>query len=164
MTIEADFTVFPNNIVNLIYTRVPEVIDPDLYVVRRALRRGDPPQSVGITAAQWLPQDFEMVGQTPEPTIQRYTFAIQGYIFTPDEENGIAQHAVLSRAIRNMLYRDGGFRSGLTAMVSTDAGTNVTESVQRWGIRQVQFISTEINQAFLYLSTTEFWVETQLSF
>jgi hypothetical protein len=58
-----------------------------------------------------------------------------------------------------MLYGDQPLRVGLAAL-SVASGSSI-ERAQRWGIRQQRFSSNEIQGAFLYLSTLEFWLETE---
>lgn len=163
MTITSSAIVFPNNIVDLVAARIPS-LDSDLHVAKRPLRKSDPNQSVGIHAAQWLPEEdsYEMRGApvgTHEPTLQRYLVSVQAFVKDMDEENGLAVHSVLSKMIRSMLYRDAPLRVGLSALSVTMSGS--TERTQRWGIRQQRYFSNELQGSFLYLSTLEFWLETE---
>lgn len=163
MPITEDTVVFPNNIVDLAAARFA-TIDPDLYVVRRPLRNSDPNQSIGVSAAQWLPQEdsYEMLGGPVgrhEPSLQQYLVTVQAFVKDMDEERGLAVHSVLSKMIRSMLYRDEPLRVGLSALSVSMNGS--TERAQRWGIRQQRYFSNEISGSWLYLSTLEFWLETE---
>lgn len=155
--------VFPNNAVYLITART-KLLDTDLYVIRRPLRESDPTQSVGVFAAQWLPEEtsYEMVGGPVgrhEPTLQQYFITVQAFVKDMDEERGLATHSVLSKMIRSMLYRDDPLRVALGSLsVTTD---NSIERTQRWGIRQQRYFSNELSGSWLYLSTLEFWLETE---
>lgn len=159
--IAEDPTIFPNNIVNLV-TLHTRALDPDITVLRRPLRSSDPTQCAGITAVTWDPDEgsTEMKGTgNNEPTLSTYVLGIQAFIKDMEEERGLATHATFSKMIRSMLYRNTALRVGLSALSSTTDGS--TERTQRWGIRIQRYVSNEIDGAFLYLSTLEFWLETE---
>lgn len=155
--------VFPNNAVEIITART-RLLDTDLFVIKRPLRESDPNQSAGVFAAQWLPEEdsYEIVGGPVgrhEPTLQRYFITIQAFVKDMDEERGLATHSVLSKMIRSMLYRDNPLRVALGSLsVTTDSSI---ERTQRWGIRQQRYFSNELSGSWLYLSTLEFWLETE---
>jgi hypothetical protein len=154
--------VFPNNIVELVALRT-ELLDSDLFVVKRPLRPTDPNQSVGITAVQWQPNERsrEMLGATfaVQPTLSRYAVTVQAFIKDMDEVRGLNVHAVLSRMLRSMLYNDNTLRVALSQLSSTLNGA--TERSQQWGITQQRFLSNELSGEWLYLSILEFWLETE---
>lgn len=158
--------VFPNNVVDIIQTRT-KLLDADLAVFRRPLRSTDPNQSVGIFATQWTPDDesHEMRGNAlgggsfNDPSLDRYLCAIQGFVKDMDEEVGLATHAVLSEMLRTMLYRDVPLRVGLSSLSTNLSG--VSKRTTRWGISQQRYFSNEISGTWLYLSTLEFWLETE---
>lgn len=161
--IAADPTVFPNNVVSASKTRV-QTFDADLFVTSRPLRDSDPPQSVGVFASLWNPEEdsLEMKGLPvgrQEPTLQRYRVTIQALTKNMDEETGIFEHATLSKMVRGMLYRDEALRVQLATLVWTDGLT--TERAKRWGVVNQRFISNEIGGVWLYLSILEFWLETE---
>jgi hypothetical protein len=126
-------------------------------VARRPLRPTDPDKSIGVMALDWRPTE-SFIGQH-DPAISRYQFAIQVFLKHQDEEEGLQQHTLLSKNLRTMLYRGEALRLRLASLSETSL--LVTERVQRWGVRQQRFVSNEIQGRFLYLSTTEFWVETE---
>ena len=158
-----DQNVFPNNVVELVTART-RLLDTDMFVTKRPLRESDPNQSVGVFAAQWLPEEdsYEMVAAPVgrhEPTLQQYIITVQAFVKDMDEERGLATHSVLSKMIRSMLYRDDPLRVALGSLsVTTD---NSIERTQRWGIRQQRYFSNELSGSWLYLSTLEFWLETE---
>jgi hypothetical protein len=165
--IENDVSCFPNNIVDILATRF-QAIDPDLKVFMRPLRRSDPVQAVGVFGSLWSPDPSSMemrgvpLGTAPGrqlPTIQTYLVTVEAYIKDQDEVRGLATHSILSFLVRSMLYGDQPLRVGLAAL-SVASGSSI-ERAQRWGIRQQRFSSNEIQGAFLYLSTLEFWLETE---
>ena len=96
-----------------------------------------------------------------EPTIQRYSIAIQAFVKDGDEVVGLAKHSKLSALIRSMLYRDADVRLGLGSLSYTSHG--VTERLMRWGVGRQQFLSNEVQASWLYLSTLEIWADTTSS-
>jgi hypothetical protein len=156
--------VFPNNVVSIVHTRVT-MLDSDLFVINRPLRENDPNQSVGIVAANWIPNEesYEMLGAPApgrhEPSLQNYFITIQAFVRHGDEEKGLAIHSVLSKMIRAMLYRDEPLRVGLATLSASIGGS--TETTKRWGIRQQRYYSNELQGSWLYLSNLEFWLETE---
>lgn len=155
--------VFPNNVVSLLNTRI-KLLDSGLCVINRPLRENDPNQSVGIVAANWLPNEesYEMRGAPlgrHEPTLQNYFITVQAFIRHGDEEKGLAIHSVLSKMLRAMLYRDNALRVGLAALSASYGGS--TETTKRWGVRQQRYFSNELQGSWLYLSNLEFWLETE---
>jgi hypothetical protein len=161
VTINADTPVFPNNIIALMKTR-GEMMEPGIACFRRPLRSSDPETAIGFYAATWEPDErsLEIGHAAPqEPTLQKYLVAAQAFVKDGDEERGLARHSVLSKMIRTMLYRDEPLRVGLS-MLSVSMNGSV-ESARRWGIRSQRYLSNELDGSFLYLSTLEFWLETE---
>lgn len=165
MTITNATTVFPNNIIEIVKTRT-QFLDSDLVILKRPVRASDPTQTVGLTAASWLPDlsSFELVQlggnvQSGEPTLQTYTINVTSFVKDMDEENGQAVHSVLAAMLRSMLYRDSTLRVGLSALAVTMNGH--TERAKRWGVRTQRFLNNQVDTEFMYLSTLEFWLETE---
>lgn len=166
--ITADDAIFPNNVVELISTRF-EMMDPEpdpaqrLTVLRRPLRNSDPVQSIGVFATNWNPVEdsYEITGRggSVQPTIQRYNLGIQAFILDMDEERGLSTHSVLTKMIRSMLYHDEPLRVGLVSLSTELDGS--TETTKLWGLGQTRYISNEIAGEWLYLSTLDFWLETE---
>lgn len=161
--ISEETEVFPNNVVSLMKARA-KLLDKDIEVFGRPLRSSDPNQCIGILAAQWLPDEesYEMLGGPQgrhEPTLQSYLITVQALVRDTDEERGLATHAVLSKMIRSMLYRDEPLRVALLSLNVQMNGS--TERLQRFGVRQQRFFSNEISGSWLYLSNLEFWIETE---
>lgn len=159
----ADGPVFPDNAVSLVKARAA-LIDPDLFVIGRPLRDSDPVQSVGIFGTQWVPNEesYEMKGAPAgrhEPTVQSYLVTIQGFVKDMDEERGLSVHSILSKKLRSMLYRDDPLRVGLLALSVQMNGS--TERAKRFGVRTQRYVSNELNGTWLYLSTLEYWLETE---
>lgn len=155
--------VFPQNAVTLIADRCA-LIDVDLAVFKRPLRESDPRQSIGVVGQQWLPDEesYEMRGAPPgihEPSLSHYLIGIQALVIDMDEERGLAVHSVLSKLLRTMLYRDDPLRVSLRSLSVTLSGS--TERTQRFGVRTQRYMSNELSGSWLYLSTLEFWLETQ---
>jgi hypothetical protein len=159
--IEASEAVFPNNAVSLIGLAA-KGIDPDLYVVYRPLKREDTTLAFGVYPALWTPdqESNEMRGvSASQPTVSRYTLGIQGFIKDMDAERGLNAHSVLSSRIRAMLYGNNALRVGLRTLVVELDGS--TERTLRFGISTQRYLSNELGGSYLYLSTLEFWLETE---
>jgi hypothetical protein len=159
--ITADPTVFPNNIVQMIVTRVPVAVDVDLTILRRALRPTDPNQSIGVYPNVWGPESlsFEMAPNMKNiPTMQDYRVFVQSFVKHQDEEEAINTHAVLAQRIRSMLYADELLQLAFADLVYTSNGK--TERAMRWGPQAQRFMSNEVQGSFLQSSITEFWLQT----
>ena len=161
--ITGDEIVFPNNVCNIISTRVGQLW-PDTRVHPRPLTKEDNSETIGIYPALWTPLDdsMEIQGAHPgEPTLGDYIIMIQCFIKDSDRERGAAKHSVMSRRVRNMLYRDPLLRVALQTMSPiTDFG--VTEALKRWGVRLQRYFSNEIPAGtWVYLSTLEYFIETE---
>jgi hypothetical protein len=159
-----DVVAFPNNAVDLVAGRFA-TLDPDIpaeHILKRPLRNTDPNISIGVFATLWLPDEnsMEMKGTGfHDPTVDTYTLGVQGFVKDMDEERGLASHSVLSEMIRTMLYRDDPLRVGLAALSTSIGG--VTKRYRRSGIRTQRYLSNELDGSWLYLSTLEFWLETE---
>jgi hypothetical protein len=161
--IDGGVPVFPNNVIELIAIRAG-LIDDDLRILKRPLRPTDPRQSVGVFPSTWNPVEdsYEMKGRiagASEPLMGRYNVSVQAFVRDFDETRGLAVHSVLSKRLRSMLYRDASLAVSLRALAVVMNGS--TERTQRYGVGTVRYISSEIDEDFLYLSTLEFWIETE---
>jgi hypothetical protein len=154
----SQFVDFPNNVVLALaqsYLTLPGVE----LVCLRPLRPSDPNVSVGVIAMDWEPIDAE-IGRSPDPTVGRYNFAIMCSIRHAVESDGLAAHAYLSKRVRAMVYRDNPTRVRLLQL-RVDGSDGIKERAQRLGIRRQRFMSNEARGNFMYLSTMEFWLETE---
>jgi len=162
--LSADEAVFPNNVVKWV-ALAEATIDPDIKVFKRALRNTDPTQSIGVFAQSWSPdpESVEMqdlgAGSPQVPTIQTYTLGVQAFVKDSEEERGLATHSALANRVRSVLYTDPNLQLVLGNLSSELNGWR--ESMRRWGVRTARYFSGEINAQMLYLSTLEFWIETE---
>lgn len=161
--IDTTLEVFPNNVCSLMVVRL-KTIDADVRVLQRPLRESDGTQVIGVFPIIWTPDDssFEMTGQhvaAAQPTVQRYIIGVQAFVQDSDEAKGIAVHSVLAKRVRSMLYRDNPLAVGLNALqVSMDGST---ERIQKRGIQLQRFLANEIGGVFMFLSSAEYYVETE---
>lgn len=163
--IEPDADSFPNNIVTALKGEL-QTIDPDITILMRPIRKGDPLQCFGITAAAWTPdlnsQEFVgMGGGHTGPTLSQYVVAIQTFNQDMDEERGLAVQAAMATAVRLKLSRDIDVRVALSQLASSNFG--YSERFKRSYIQTQRFISNEVSGQFLFLSSTELVVETEVS-
>ncbi len=155
----AEVLPFPNNVLILLYQELVQLEGIE-YVGVRPLKPEDPPVSLGLFVIDWVPGELEMAGTpNPDPTISTYLYGIQALVQHANREEGLLKHTLLSKMIRSMLYRRESLRVRLSQLNETSLG--VTERTQRWGVRQQRFMSNDLEGSFLYLSTLEFWVETE---
>jgi hypothetical protein len=156
--------VFPNNIVSSVSLRLG-LIDSDLFVTQRPLRQTDPVQSIGVFGAIWSPEQEsnEMRGifRGGEPTLSRYVVTVQAFVRDMDEVRGLATHSVLSAIVRGIIYRDQPLRDLLGSLETEVEG--VKERVTRWGITAQRFLNNELQAEWLYLSSLELWVQTEIN-
>lgn len=148
---------FPDNLVNEFKTSLAQLPGIET-VVGRALRMSDPNASAGVFATEWLPGEMG-IGKPREPLDNRYTIVIQLLIKHMNEEEALAQHSVLSKSIRVMVYRDADLQVRLPQLSEESSG--VRERVLKWGVRAQRFLSNELDKQFLFLSSTEVVVTTE---
>lgn len=165
MTLEGNISVFPNNIVQMLWTNF-KFIDPDLTVIRRRVYSTDPPQTLGVSSFMWQPDtgSHEMRGPGLEglATVNRYDVNVQCMIRDMDQERGGAAHAELTALARRMVVGDSALGTGLRALSSSLYG--VPERLKRWSIQNTRYLSEEVEGAqseFVYLSTTTVRFETE---
>lgn len=161
-----DEAVFPNNVV-LNVALAMETIDPDVRVFKRALRNTDPQQSIGVFAQAWGPnmdslemQNLGNFGAPQMPTLQEYILGVQAFVKDSEEERGLNAHSALAQRTRAVLYTNPSLQVIFGNLSATlDGGW--TESMRRWGIRTARYFSGDVAGQMLYLSTLEFWIETE---
>jgi hypothetical protein len=156
---------FPNNIVLALNPKIKE-IDVDLTVLDRPLRPTDPNQSVGVFGSLWdpNPQSAE-IGHLPpgygsEPTLSQYQVILQTLVKHGDVVKGLNISSILARELRLMLYRNAALQITFGQMNVTDS--HGVESLRRWGIRDQQYISNEIDGTFVFVSTLDCYFETEM--
>jgi hypothetical protein len=163
--IEAPESVFPHNVVDLVAIPL-NAIDSDITCYKRPLRNSDPRQSIGIHSQLWSPDQssLEILGAdspAPQlPTLQTYTYGIQSFVKDSDEARGLAIHSTLSTHVRGVLYMHVPLRVAL-GQLKVEYENGQVEALKRWGVRTARYFSGEIDSINLYLSTLEFWVETE---
>lgn len=155
---------FPNNVVEILANKYL-MIEGLEYVLKRPLRPTDPDMCLGVFPLDWTPGEFEIGGAVNfnipvDPVTSTYQYAIQAFIKHADEEEGILKHTILSKIVRAMLYRDTALRVALAALNETSLG--MKERTQRWGVGAQRFIQNDIQGKFVFLSTMDFWVETEV--
>lgn len=126
-------------------------------IFARPLRHTDPYVCIGVVATEWVPDELEIGGT--EPTLSTYTIHIQAFAKHTDEQVGSLTHSLLTKSVRAMLYRDPALRVALGSLNESSLG--ITERAQRWGVRQQRYASNEIDGQFVFLSTTDFWLQTE---
>jgi hypothetical protein len=158
--INADTPVFPNNVVDLISTRLVQ-LEPSIQVYRRPLRSTDGAMAIGVFGRQWIPKDDSREIGRLQPTIQEYMISVQAFVLNADEERGLAEHSVLSHMVRSVLYNDQPLNVGFASLSVSLYGS--AERYRRSEVRVQNYVSNEVHGSFLYLSTLEFWLQTEVT-
>lgn len=162
MPIDPDLSVFPNNVVDLIYDRLG-TIDSDVTMLKRPVQVIDGASSpaIGVFARQAQPQEDSREIAGVMPTLETYYVVVHSFVLDVDEEVGHRTSSVLSKLVYMMLYTDSALKLGLQASEVTFNGH--VERFKRYGIRQVDYVNNEINKRFYFLATTLFWFDTEIT-
>src|SRR5882757_9600807 len=118
--------VFPVNVITLIAARFRDLWS-DVRVLERMLTKQDPSQTIGIYPATSLedPNSYEMNGQViggNQSSLTRYKLGVQAFIRAETSDAGTQQHAVLAKAIKNVLYNDAPLSIGLNTLTVVENG------------------------------------------
>lgn len=158
--------MFPDDVTVVLQqalTTVGELMSPSVTapVLGRPLRSTDPPYCLSVFALDWRPgAEYEIAAdKLGQPLLPRYNFEIQALVRHFDEAIGRTEIAILSKIVRTMLYRDQDLAVALRGLSEQSFG--FLERLQRWGVPDQLFYSNELKGQFLYLSTTQLWVEVE---
>ena len=152
-----DLTVFPTNIIDAVQTAISGTMT-DYLTIDRPVRYTDPHQTASVYATDWNPGTEMEIGGI-EPTINRYLVTIQLFLKIADERQGRRQIALDSKILRTVLYRDPTLGVAFATMSETLLGS--VERFQRRGVQSQRFLNNEMRGAFVFLSTSVLWVETE---
>lgn len=151
-------TYFPENIVAILAEYLAEIEGVE-DVVTRPIRTSDPDGTAGVFAGEWTPEEYEIGVQSGEPTIQNYSLFLQ---FTSklagEEQENRGLHAVVSRKIRAMLYRNPDLHVALRGL--SEALDGATERFARMETQRQRFFSNQAQGVFLFLSVLDLKVQT----
>jgi hypothetical protein len=133
--------------------------DPPTEILKRPLRHTDPALSLGIYAYNWVPNpESAQIGQN-EPALATYLYRIQLMVKHATETEARALFTSHGKIVRAILYRDTALRVRLAALQEDLLGSR--ERFMRFGVRNQSFLNNELRGAFVYLATTDLWVETE---
>ena len=150
---------FPSNIV-LLLDDVVRAAMPDYEVAKRPLRLMDPAKSIGIFLVDWQPVvGTEEMGNSFGPTLNTYLLRLQVLVKHGDEAEGRVMFTTAAKKLRTMLARDPDLRVRLAALSEVELAAK--ETVRRFGVRNQRFLNNELRGAFVYMATTDFFVETE---
>ena len=158
----SDLNIYPMNVVDEVAVSLEEYLDDEVVILKRPLRPSDPYRSVGIfpTTNDVVAGSLE-IGGNGEPTLQQYMYRIQNLCRHADEVLGRRQYAVDTKIIKTILYRDPALRLRLAAL--NDVSLGFQERFQKFTVGTQRYINNELNGQFMYLSVTEFSVETEVA-
>lgn len=150
--------MFPENVIDTLADRIITI--PGVTgVEKRSLNYTDANGACGITVDEWQPDEYEMGTQFfLEPTLATYTFMVQHLVKHTTQTLGEKAHREVARSLRLMLVRDQDTQVALRSLVDS---TDRTERIQRWAVSGQRFGSNQIEGSFVYLSQTEFVVQTE---
>lgn len=129
------------------------------HVVERTVNRHDHHATLGLTIAEWVPDEYEMAGSVAEPTLAHYEFLLAHLVKSAEPEKGLKMHREAAKSLRMMLYEPGGVQVSLGALVHEENGRR--ERFQRMYVTSQQFDGNQIDGEFIYLSVTELRVDTE---
>jgi hypothetical protein len=129
-------------------------------IVKRSLNPLDVHGTLGICLDEWLPLDYEMGGDgSLEPSTSKYLMSIQHLVKYGVQEDGERLHREVAKAVRLMLYRDPDVQVSLRSLVVQD--TTRRERILKFYVVAQRYASNEMKGTFVFLSSTEFVVETE---
>lgn len=131
-------------------------IAADVQGFPRQLVATDPNYALGVALKMWRPLDSPNMGSW-EPTIARYTFAIQTLVKDPVRVTGDAISREFSREVRNMLLRSETLRN---ALANLRDDVDPVERAIRFSVERQEFDDSPISSGFIFLSQTEFCLDT----
>jgi len=151
---------FPDDFVTTLKTHIETVMTSHT-VLLRPVRFTDPSRSVSLFVVNWQPDEGEhLIGQV-EPATARYIIRIQNFVKAADETEARSLYAVDSKTVRAILYRSDALRLAFSSLSETFLGS--VERVQRYGVAQQNFLNNELKGQFVYIATTDLWVETEIT-
>lgn len=153
---------FPLNVIDVLKEVLVTKLPPDEYtILRRPLRPADPNNSIGLFPNDWAPipgsREMGFLGDT----LGTYGVRIHLLVKAANEEDGRAQYAIRAKKLRTILAHDADLHVRLGELTEVDDSTR--ERLTRYGIRNQRFLNNELSGQFLFLATTEFWIETETS-
>lgn len=150
--------IFPDNILDALQIRLG-LLNEVTICHKRALNYSDANGACGISVEEWQPLEYEIGSKWNfEPTLAQYSFNIQHLVKNAVQIDGEVAHRTAARSIRLMLVRDDTTAVALRALVDTSLRT---ERTQRYFVAGQRYASNLIDGSFVYLSATEFVVQTE---
>lgn len=148
-----------SDIIGVLGTALGDALGPSVTasVFSRPLRPTDPDISMGVYLVDWTPRDYQ-IGQ-PEPVVGTYEIRVDLLVKHLEEITGRDLSGKYAKMIRTMLYGDADLRVALTAI--TESYNGRVERVQKCAVRSQKFLNNEVRGTFLYLASSEFYVETE---
>jgi hypothetical protein len=143
-------------------TMVDQGIDTPVTVYGRMLAAGDPDLSIGVFPMGWQPVVSPGIG-SGEPDIGRYNLGIATMLKSVDRLSGERLSAIFVKRVRTALYRHKPLLDDLRSLSSFDDESGLTERYQKSGVTSVDYASSQITGGFVFVSQTEFFIETEVA-
>lgn len=163
--------VFPGNVIEVIQVGLPMIYSGMIVLPRRLRVAETAGQLVGIYPMTQVADDTStemnnkrLIGGDPnskssQPTLRTYVIGVQCMVKDSDETSGAFTLMALTNAVIGSLYNNALISVGLNTLSISD-GTRI-ETIQKRGINRVRYLDGTIGQSFVYLSTIEYYVQTE---
>lgn len=139
-----------------------QAIATPVSVLGRMLQGTDPDLSIGVFPMSWQPVGAPDIGSS-EPTIGRYVLGIATMLKSPDRVSGERLSGIFVRRVRDALYRHKTMLDALRDVSILDEDAGLLERFLRSGITSVDYASSAIQGGFVFVSQTEFFIETEVA-
>ena len=134
-----------------------------LRIFQRPLNDGDGDESIGIYPDFWDPDEesTEMRGHrgATQATFAKYPIIVQALVRDSDQVPGMARHSYLAALVKQELIRSEHLEAVLPGLEIDLRGR--IEKVTKYGVERQRY-SVEFGALNSFLSTTTFYVETQI--
>lgn len=152
---------FPMNIVEVLHDYMKAELDESFTVLKRPLRTQDPNLSVGIFPNDWVPVANSREMGFAGDTLSTHLVRVHLLIKAGEEQAGRYLSGIHAKKLRTMLAHDADLQLRLGQL--SEVSGSIKERAQRFGVRNQRFLNNELTGQFIFLATTEFWVETETS-
>jgi hypothetical protein len=154
--------MFPQNIIDLLVANLVNV-SGITHAFPRELNKDDPNGAAGVCFELWTPHvekgiAVEIGGGFQDPTLGDYHLNIEHLVKNNSREAGAAQHYLVARNIRSMLYRDPSVQVAFRSLVHQ--GANFRERAMKWSLEQ-RFVDNKISATYYFVSVTKFVFTTE---
>lgn len=128
-------------------------------VFKRGIASTDPNFSICVFFQVWEPGDYN-IGQE-FPVYEKFMIAIQTYCKSSDRDEGEEFNALLTKKVRDILYRDQTLRVQLAALREGEPPN--FKRVLRLNVNRTEYADVPVDRAFAFLAQTDTLLEIEQS-